>query len=303
MSAPGVASNHTLCSPEFGVFVARQHTLGGAIDVQGTGLHSGSAVRVSLRPTAAATGVMLVRDDIAGAEPIPVHVDRVVEGRFATSLGTAGWRVSTVEHLLAALLAAHVDNVVIGVSGPEVPVFDGSAAPWLEHIARVGLAEQQAPRRALRLTRRIEVRDGDRYASAEPAEELRVSARIEYPHPLIGVQELSTPLSNGQFEHDIAWARTFGFLAEVEALRASGLIRGGTLDNAVVYAPDGTVVNEGGLRRPDEAVRHKVLDMIGDLALLGHPLIAHVRAELPGHSLTHDLVRAIQAEPGALEQV
>jgi UDP-3-O-[3-hydroxymyristoyl] N-acetylglucosamine deacetylase len=239
-----------------------------------------------------------VRDDLSGAVPVAARLENALDSRYATTIGAAGqWSVSTVEHLLAALWALGVDNVDVGVRGPEVPVLDGSARPWVDAIERAGIVEQDAPLRQLVVEHAIEFRMGPRIARVVPSEHFVVSAQIAFDHPRIGSQSLTVPFENGEFRHEIAWARTFGFLAEVEAMQAMGLIKGGSLENAVVYAPDGTIVNDGGARGADEPVRHKILDVLGDLALLGMPLVGRVEAVLPGHELTHGLVRAIREHP------
>ncbi len=277
---------------------ARQHTLTKTVSVSGIGLHSGAPVSVEIRPAPPSSGVRLVRDDVEGAEPITAELQNALDCRYATTIGAAGhWSVSTVEHLLATLSALGIDNVVVGVRGPEIPVLDGSARPWVAAIEEVGVVEQDAPRRQLVIDRAIEFRMGGRTARVVPCERLEVSAQIEFEHARIGCQTLMVPFENGEFRHEIAWARTFGFLAEVEAMQAMGLIKGGSLENAVVYAPDGSIVNEGGSRGADEPVRHKILDMLGDLALLGIPLVGRVEAVLPGHELTHGLVRTIREQP------
>jgi UDP-3-O-[3-hydroxymyristoyl] N-acetylglucosamine deacetylase len=275
-----------------------QHTLTGTVSVSGVGLHSGAPVSVELRPAPPSTGVRFVRDDVEGAQPVAARVENALDCRYATTIGAAGhWSVSTVEHLLAAVSSLGLDNVDVGVRGPEVPVLDGSAQPWVDAIERAGIEEQDAPLRQLVIEHAIEFRLGGRVARVVPSDRFAVSARIAFDHAGIGSQTLTVPFENGEFRHEIAWARTFGFLAEVEAMKAMGLIKGGSLENAVVYAPDGTIVNESGSRGADEPVRHKILDMLGDLALLGMPLLGRVEAFLPGHELTHGLVRAIHEHP------
>jgi UDP-3-O-[3-hydroxymyristoyl] N-acetylglucosamine deacetylase len=275
-----------------------QHTLTEAVSLSGVGLHSGAPVSVELRPAPPSSGVRLVRDDVEGAEPVVARVENALDCRYATTIGAAGhWSVSTVEHMLAALSALGVDNVEVGVRGPEVPVLDGSAQPWVDAIERAGILEQSAPLRTLVIEHAIEFRMGGRVARVVPNDRFVVSAQIAFANARIGSQSLTVPFENGEFREEIAWARTFGFLAEVEAMQAMGLIKGGSLENAVVYAPDGAIVNASGSRGTDEPVRHKILDMLGDLALLGMPLVGRVEAFLPGHELTHGLVRTIREHP------
>lgn len=275
-----------------------QHTLAAAGRIAGIGLHSGEPVAVTLRPARPGTGLSVVRDDLLGAAPVPVRVDRVVDSRLATVLGGSGWRVGTVEHLLAALLAEGLDNAEIGVEGPEVPVLDGSAAPWVALVRSVGLRRQDAPRRQIRVLEVVEVSEGSRRARLLPAEGLELSAAIHFDHPAIGAQRCAVRVDADAFSSGLAWARTFGFLHEVETMRAAGLARGGSLNNALVYGPEG-VINPEGARSPDEPVRHKLVDMLGDLALLGMPVLGRFEAELPGHALSAQLMRALLARTGA----
>lgn len=275
-----------------------QQTLLAVATAEGTGVHSGRPCRAWLEPAGPDHGLRLVRADHPGARPVLVDVRAVLDSRLATVLGADGWRVSTVEHLLAALRALGVDNALIAVDGPEIPVLDGSALPWVALIRDTGLIEQDAPRKTLVLRREIAVSDGARTARLSPGPGLRLEASIDYPHPAIGRQQLA--LDATDFATDIAPARTYGFLHEVEAMRAAGLGLGGSLDNAVVYGPDGPL-NPGGLRFPDEPVRHKLLDMTGDLALAGIPIQGHFSAHLPGHALNARLVRALLDAPDAWE--
>ena len=280
----------------------RQHTLHRPVQVRGIGLHSGQEVSVRLLPAPAGAGLTFTSADRPDCEPLPARYDQVLDTRLATTLGNAHWKVSTVEHLLAALLAEGIDNAIIEVTGEEIPVLDGSAAPWVEQIRAVGRTDQAALRRTLVVTSPVEVRDGDRVASLRPADGLEVAATIAFAHPGIGEQQLSLKLQNGTFGHELAWARTFGFLAEVEAMHRMGLALGGGLDNAVVYDDDG-VLNPDGLRGPDEAVRHKMLDMVGDLALAGVAVQGRFEAIRPGHALNQALVRALFEAPEAWEIV
>lgn len=275
-----------------------QHTLGSPGRITGIGVHSGETAAVTLRPAPPGHGLRVVRDDVPGAIPIPVRVEHVVHSWLATVLGGEGWRVSTVEHLLAALTAEGIDNAEIGVEGPEVPVLDGSAAPWVRLLRTLGRAPQAAPRRVLVIRETVEVNDGPRRARLHPAEHLELCAAIQYDHPAIGAQRHSVRLDADSFFAELAWARTFGFLHEVEHMRAAGLARGGSLDNALVYGPDGAI-NPGGPRLPDEPVRHKLVDMLGDLALLGLPVRGRFEAELPGHALSAALMRTLLATPTA----
>lgn len=276
-----------------------QRTIAEKISCTGIGLHSGQPVQLTLHPARVGSGVVFVRTDLAHPVEIPARREAVTSTRFATTLGCGDATVATVEHLLSALYSLGVDNVRVEVDGPEVPVMDGSAASFVFLIRAAGVFEQDAPRRRLRIRRPLELRDGDRSIRVEPARGLRVSYAVDFSHPMIGSQRLDDlRLDEKTFEGKICRARTFGFLHEVEALWRSGLARGGNLDNTVVL--DGErVLNRDGLRWKDEFVRHKVLDLVGDLALLGMPLEGHVRVERGGHALHQQLVQAIVETPEA----
>ena len=280
--------------------MSNQHTLRSPVALSGIGVHSGQPASVTLSPADPDTGVRFLRADLPDAPPVAARWENVVGTRLATSLGGHGYTIATVEHLLAALHAEGVDNALVAVDGPEVPVLDGSAAPWVDAVRSVGLAVQAARRLRLVVIRTVEVRDGARVARFVPADGLEVAARIDFEHPHVGEQSFSVKLHNGAFAAELAWARTFGFLHEVDALRAAGFALGGGLDNAVVYGPDG-VLNPEGLRGADEAVRHKLLDMVGDLALIGMPVTARFEADQPGHALSCALVAALMADETAWE--
>ena len=274
----------------------RQRTLAAEVRAEGVGLHSGAPASVVIRPAEPDHGLRFLRLDRPGASDVPARLERVASSRLATTLGEGDEAVATVEHLLAALVALGIDNARIGVTGPEVPILDGSAGPWLDHLRAAGVVEQQRPVRRVRVLRAVEVRSGERRMRLSPGDGLHIEATISFDHPRIGVQSLAIGLE--AFE-EVARARTFGFLEEVEQLRSRGFARGGDLDNAVVFAPDGTTLNE--LRVEDEPVRHKVLDIVGDLALLGARLEGHVEALRPGHGMTLALLRALKADPEAFE--
>ena len=275
-----------------------QGTLSAPMRAHGIGLHSGLPAQVVVRPAAPGHGIRFVRDDRPGSADVPARMERVVSSRLATTI-QAGESIATVEHLLSALVAHGIDNARVHVSGPEVPVLDGSAAPWVEALP--GRRDQDAPAPLIRVLRPVEVKSGDRAMRLLPCDGLEIEATIDFPHPAIGVQSLAFRVEPGAFDRDIAWARTFGFLEEVEALRANGFARGGGLENAVVFAPDGTTLNA--LRAEDEPVRHKVLDILCDFALLGCRLQARIEALRPGHGMTLALLRALRADPDAFERV
>lgn len=283
-----------------------QRTLKTAIGCCGIGLHSGARVTMTLRPAEANSGIRFRRVDIAGGGAIvPADWASVGDTRLNTCLrNSAGVTIGTVEHLLAALAGMRIDNCLIDINGAEVPVMDGSAAPFLFLIECAGVVEQPAPRRALRIKRRVTVRDGDRVATFSPAPAFSVQVEIDFASQAIARQDFYLPLSDGGFKSEVARARTFGFEQEIAALRAHGLARGGSLDNAVVIDSTGTrVLNEDGLRYGDEFVRHKVLDAIGDLYLAGGPILGAFHGIRCGHAINNLLLRQLFADPSAYEWV
>ncbi|MGI9165759.1 MAG: UDP-3-O-acyl-N-acetylglucosamine deacetylase [Pyrinomonadaceae bacterium] len=259
----------------------KQTTLGAAAETDGIGLHTGVQVKVRLLPAPPDTGYVFRRTDLGGFE-IPATVESVAHCGYATTLMRTGVMLSTVEHLLAALRGLGVDNVFIEVDNLEIPILDGSAEVFAEMIERAGIVEQPLARRALLVRERVRFEQGNRRISVEPADSYQIDCLIDFPHPMIGVQRFSLELNDEAFSREIAAARTFGFSAEIEELQRSNLIRGGSLDNAIVLTPEG-MMNQTGLRFRDEFVRHKILDIIGDLALLGMPILGKVKAERSGH--------------------
>jgi len=271
-----------------------QHTLASPATIYGVGLHTGARVHLRLSRAPANTGIVFRRIDLEGFT-IEARAKNVARVSYATSLMKKGVLISTTEHLLSALAASGVDNVFIDIDSLEVPIIDGSALPFWRLIQQAGLKQQRARRTYVKVLRPVEVVEVNRRVSVFPADRLRITCRIEFSHALIGEQSMDFVPANGGYEAEVAPARTFGFLEEVERLRNSGLIRGGTLENAVVLTREG-VMNPEGLRFPDEFCRHKVLDLIGDLALLGHPLIGHVVAERAGHAMHYALVSRLLRE-------
>ncbi|MER3427060.1 MAG: UDP-3-O-[3-hydroxymyristoyl] N-acetylglucosamine deacetylase [Pyrinomonas sp.] len=264
--------------------MSNQMTLAREMEIRGTGLHTAVDVTVRLRPAPPDTGYVFIRMDLGGFE-IPASIEYVANCSYATTLMRTGVMLSTVEHLLAALRGMGIDNAYIEVDNLEIPIMDGSAEPFVALIERAGVVEQQAARHALRVLRRVSVEQGERRISIEPALSYEIDCTIDFAHPVIGRQRYRVnELDQSLFAREIAPARTFGFTAEIEQLRRANLIRGGSLDNAIVLSPDG-VLNPSGLRYRDEFVRHKVLDIIGDLALVGLPIIGRVTAERSGHLL------------------
>lgn len=266
-----------------------QHTLARPFLVRGIGLHTGAPASVRVDPAPARSGRVFV---VGGVE-IPALLDAVVDTRLATTLGRGSVRITMVEHLLAAMHAAGVDNARIAVDGPEVPVLDGSARVWVAALRNAGLRAQACLRSPLTIHRPLRVDKGDSWAELTPAARFEVDVTVDFPHPHIGRQSWSGPVTGDHFLK-LAAARTFGFRADAERLWASGLARGASLDNTVVYDHDG-VLNPGGLRSHDEAVRHKALDAVGDAALLGTPIHGRLRAYKAGHELHRQLFEAVFA--------
>jgi UDP-3-O-[3-hydroxymyristoyl] N-acetylglucosamine deacetylase len=278
----------------------KQRTLKEEASCVGIGLHSGRKVRLALKPAGANRGIVFRRLDAGGLE-IPAVAEHLSHINHATCLAKDGVRIETIEHLLAALRALGVDNVVIELDGPEVPIMDGSAAPFIYLIHEAGIKTLAASRSYLRLARPVSVAEGGRYVAAYPCDHLRLSYTINFDHPLLKHQDHSIEVDESSFVEEIAPARTFGFLKDVELMRQAGLALGGSLDNAVVLGETGVLNNP--LRFPDEFVRHKILDLLGDLVLLGLPLLAHVVAMRAGHELHTRLVKEILSSSEVWESV
>jgi UDP-3-O-[3-hydroxymyristoyl] N-acetylglucosamine deacetylase len=277
-----------------------QHTLAGEFTCVGRGLHSGHRVGMRLKPAPPGTGIRFLRQDIiAGQREVTAHWRNVVESELCTTIANeSGVTVQTVEHLLAALRGCEIDNALVELDGPEVPIMDGSAAPFVSLVQRIGAVRQPAARRALLIRQPVVASDGDRFAVLLPFPRARVTVEIDFPSPAIGRQHRSLMLDTGAFARDIAPARTFGFAHGLRALRARGLAAGGSL-RSVILVDEQRVVNKEGLRFPDEFVRHKLLDCVGDLSLLGVPVIGHLVTYKPGHQLIHRLLRALHADDAA----
>ena len=277
---------------------AKQRTLRAAIGCVGTGLHTGARVALTLNPAPVDSGIVFRRADVAGAAAIPATADAVADTTRCTLLaGPDGTRVGTVEHLMAALAAWGIDNLEIAVDGPEVPAMDGSARPFFFLLGCAGVVEQAAPRRILEILRPIHVAHGERTAVLRPHGGFAVDMAIDFAHPCVGRQRIALEVDASSFPDELAGARTFGFAEDVATLRAKGLARGGSFDNAVVVGADG-VLNPEGLRWPDEFVRHKALDAVGDLYLAG-AIAGRFEGRGSGHQLHVKLLRRLQAEPDA----
>src|SRR5438045_2785925 len=282
----------------------RQRSLKSSVSASGVGLHTGQKVRLTLRPAPPDTGVVFRRIDLASPVDIPARAELVGETRLSSCLVKDGAKLYTVEHLMSALGGLGVDNVYADIDASELPIMDGSASPFVLLIQQAGIVEQAAPKRFLRVLRKVEVKEGDKWARLEPFEGYKLSFSIEFRHPVIERSTQAVEINFGETSYlkEIARARTFGFMHEVEDLRDSGLALGGGLDNAVVL-DEYRVLNAEGLRFADEFIRHKLLDAIGDLYLLGKPLLGAFSAHKSGHALNNRLLRALLADSTALETV
>lgn len=279
-----------------------QTTIRSAVTFQGVGLHSGAPVRMTIHPASANYGIWFRRTDIDSIDPlVPARWDAVVASRLCTLIANrAGTTVSTIEHIMAALAGTGIHNALVEIDGPEVPILDGSAAPFVSAIMARGLRELDVPVRALRILAPIEVRDGDAVARLEPAADaLEMHFDIDFTDRAIGRQAKRLTLANGAFVRELSDSRTFCRRADVETMQANGLALGGTFDNAVVVDGD-RVLSPGGLRHADEPVRHKMLDALGDLALAGGPILGRYVGHRSGHALTNRLLRELFRHPEAL---
>src|SRR5215510_3053066 len=271
----------------------RQHTIRKAVSLEGVGLHSGKTVGVTLCPGPADSGIVFRVG--AHGEAIPATPESVVDSHYATTIGRNGSRIQTIEHLMAAAAGLGIDNLDVRVDGPEVPAVDGSAKPFVQLMLAAGRTPQGARQRPIRIPHPIGAGNGGRWVQIVPADTFRISYTLDNGHPVIGTQVLSWTPTEESFVAEYAPARTYGFLKDLGFLRKSGRALGGSLDNTIVIGKSGTL---NGLRFRDEFVRHKVLDLIGDLALLGRPLLGHVIARNAGHALNFDLVVAVQRALG-----
>jgi UDP-3-O-[3-hydroxymyristoyl] N-acetylglucosamine deacetylase len=270
------------------------------VECSGIGLHSGAPVSMRLVPAAAGTGIAFHRVDLDGfdIEAVSRNVARV---SYATSLMRKGVLISTTEHLLSAFVGLGIDNVIVELDNLELPILDGSALPFVELIQKAGIRRQRRPRKYLKILRDLEMREGNKFISVEPANSYFVSYSIDFPHPLIGKETFDLELSNGNYVREVAPARTFGSRADEKAMRNMGLIRGASRDNCIVLTRDG--LENGPLRYRDEFVRHKVLDLIGDLALLGKPILGKIVADRAGHAMHTALVSRILRDKTIWEEV
>lgn len=275
-----------------------QRTLKHPIRCSGIGLHSGHKVALWLRPAPENSGIVFYRHDGDSVTRIPARSEFVTDTRMCTTLGSDGMYIGTVEHLLSALAGLGIDNAVIEVDGPEVPIMDGSSAPFVFLIQCAGIREQSAAKKVLRILKQVRVEDGDRRCSLHPSKGFKVSYLLDYDHPLLRRRAASIDFSSQAYTREVARARTFGFLHEIEALQKAGLALGGSLENAIVLDAF-RVINEGGLRYADECVRHKILDTVGDLSLAGYPVVGSFEGERTGHDMNHRLVSALLEDASA----
>jgi UDP-3-O-[3-hydroxymyristoyl] N-acetylglucosamine deacetylase len=279
-----------------------QRTIRKKVTVDGIGLHTGEPASLTFRPAPPNTGIHIVRTDLPGSPSIPVRAEHVRATQMATTVGSSQFSVSTVEHCLSSLAAFRIDNLFIELSGPEIPIGDGSAYIFMEALLAAGFSEQEEPRRYAYITQPIFFGEGEKHAYVVPYNGLRITCTIDFAHSRIGRQHFDLDVNETSFARELSRARTFGFLKEVEAMRAKGLARGGSLDNAVVLDHD-QVLNPDGLRYADEFVRHKMLDALGDLVTLGMPLMGHVVLYRAGHDVMNRLVRKILESPDSYRHV
>jgi len=282
----------------------RQRTLRNSIKATGIGLHTGKKVYLTLNPAPVNTGIVFRRVDLDPVVVIPARSENVGDTMLSTSLVAGDVRVSTVEHLLSAMAGLGIDNAFVDVSAPEVPIMDGSAGPFVFLIQSAGIEEQNAAKKFIRIKRQVTVEDGDKVASFLPFDGFKVSFTIDFDHPVFNDRTAHAELdfSSTSFVKEVSRARTFGFMHEIEYLRSKGLAQGGSVDNAIVV-DEYRILNQDGLRYDDEFVKHKVLDAIGDLYLLGYSLIGEFRAYKSGHSLNNASLRALLSQPDAWEMV
>lgn len=280
----------------------KQRTLKHVIHATGVGLHTGDKVKITLRPAAPDTGIVFRRVDLDSPVEIKALPQHVKDTRLSSTLDVDGVRVATVEHLMSALAGLGIDNAYIDLTASEVPILDGSAGPFVYLIQSAGIVEQPLPKQFIRIKKTIEVRDGDKWVRFEPYHGFKIEFAIDFDHPVIEHtgKSVTIDFADNSYVREISRARTFGFMHEVEALRNMGLARGGSLDNAVVL-DEYRILNTEGLRYEDEFVKHKVLDAIGDLYILGHPLIGAFYAYKSGHALNNKLLRALLADTEAWE--
>jgi UDP-3-O-[3-hydroxymyristoyl] N-acetylglucosamine deacetylase len=284
--------------------VLKQRTLSNSIRASGVGLHSGEKVNMTLRPAAKDTGIIFRRLDIEPIQQIPARAESVIDTMLGTTIAKKNASVMTVEHILAAFAGLGIDNALIDLDGPEVPIMDGSSASFIFLIESAGIEEQNASKKFLRIKKKIRVEDGEKFAEFKPYNGYRISFEIDFDHPMIKskLTKLSVDFSTLTFLKEISRARTFGFLKEIETLRSKNLALGGSLDNAIVF-DDYRILNQDGLRYQDELVRHKILDVVGDLYLMGHILVGEFNGYKSGHELNNKLILKLYTDQTAWEEI
>lgn len=268
----------------------KQRTLKDQVECTGVGLHSGERVHLNIRPAPSDTGIKFVRTDLDGHPMIEARFDNVSNTTLATTIGSNGCKVATIEHLMAAFFGLGIDNALVELDGPEVPIMDGSTAPFIFLIKSAGIREQKSPKQFIVIKKPFKIDDGNRSIHIYPSKELKITYTIDFAHPLLRNQKYELRFSGRDFVREISRARTFGFLKDVQTLKENGLAKGGSLDNAVVI-DDFRIINEDGLRFEDEFVRHKILDFIGDLSIVGSPVIGHFVVEKSGHFLNQQMLK------------
>jgi UDP-3-O-[3-hydroxymyristoyl] N-acetylglucosamine deacetylase len=290
----------TVTTIQLQICLHQEQTIRSAVECSGIGLHSGAPVRLRFVPAPPGTGIVFRRTDLDGfeVEAISRNVARV---SYATSLMKKGVLISTTEHVLSAFIGMGIDNAIVELDNLELPILDGSAQPFVEMIRQAGIRKQRRPRRYLRICRELELREGNKFIAVYPADSYSVAYSINFPHPLIGKETLEVTLSNGNYLRQIAAARTFGSREDERAMRNMGLIRGASSENCIVLTRDG--LENGPLRFPDEFVRHKILDLVGDLALLGKQILGRVVADRAGHAMHTALVSRILRDKTLWEEV
>ncbi len=269
----------------------QQRTVAKSVSCSGTGVHSGRPVTLTVRPAHINHGIRFVRTDLPDSPDISAHFNAVVDTSLATVIGCNGFIVSTIEHLMAAFAGLSIDNALVELDAYEVPIMDGSAGPFTAMIRSAGIQEQAGPKCFFVVKEPIELKENGKSVAVYPDAAFRITCTIEFNHPLIRKQSYSFELSDEVFEREIAGARTFGFIQEVEYLKKYGLARGGSLDNVVVLDPGGGILNQDGLRFQDEFVRHKILDCLGDFSLLGLPMLGHIVISKSGHAFNHAFLK------------
>ena len=276
--------------------MCNQRTLAESVECVGIGLHTGRKVSLKISPAPVDTGIVFKRSDLDSSPSIKASADNVVDTGNATTIGVGDVKISTIEHLMASFAGLGIDNAYVEVDAPEVPIMDGSAAPLLFLLKGGGIRTQNKSKKFLVIKKTLRVGDENGWAEISPSNNFKISCSVDFSHPLLKKQQFNVDFSDTMFEKEISRARTFGFLKDVEYLKSRGLIKGGSLDNAVVI-DDFRVVNEGGLRYKDEFVRHKLLDAIGDVFMLGMPVIGHLSLHRSGHRLNYELVKEVLAHP------